>query len=76
MKIVVNGAWRELSESVATQAAHAAPTLEGLLHDLGFADRIVATALNGEFISASARAQTSLRDGVIGVEVLAPMQGG
>ena len=75
MKIAVNGSWHELSERVAPEAARAAPTLEGLLLELGFADRIVATALNGEFVAASTRAQTALRDGDR-VEVVAPMQGG
>jgi sulfur carrier protein len=74
MKIAVNGAWHELP---AVAEARSAPslTLEALLLDLGYADRIVATALNGEFVPAAARREASVYDGDR-VEVLAPMQGG
>jgi len=65
MKILVNGASREV----------AAPTLEAALLELGFRDRIVATALNGEFVAAQRRSGTELSDGDR-VEILAPMQGG
>jgi sulfur carrier protein len=65
MKILVNGAWREL------QAAELAAVLE----ELGYGDSVVSTAVNGEFVPSGARAATSLADGDR-VEVLAPMQGG
>ena len=74
MKIAVNGAWHELPTVAATRVAPSV-TLEALLLDLGYADRIVATALNGEFVPATARRGTSVQDGDR-VEVLAPMQGG
>ena len=65
MKICVNGSW---CESHATDVA-------GVLIELGYGDAVVATALNGEFISTSARHATGLSEGDQ-LEVLAPMQGG
>jgi len=65
MKILVNGAWRE------TRAAQ----LSSVLEELGYADSVVTTALNGEFVAAGARGRTKLSDGDH-LEVLAPMQGG
>lgn len=65
MKILVNGVWRE------TRAAD----LAAALRELGYADSIVATALNGEFVPASSRSGARLADGDR-LEVLAPMQGG
>jgi sulfur carrier protein len=65
MKIIVNGDARNVRE----------PVLDAALQELGFGDSVVATALNGEFISASARSSTSLEDGDR-LEVVAPMQGG
>jgi len=65
MKILVNGAWRELR----------AAQLSGVLEELGYADSVVSTAVNGEFVAAAMRARTALADGDR-VEVLAPMQGG
>ena len=65
MKILVNGAWRD------TTAAEIASVLE----ELGYADGVVSTALNGEFVAAAARARTRLSEGDR-LEVLAPMQGG
>jgi sulfur carrier protein len=65
VKILVNGAWRE------TTAAELAAVLE----ELGYADGVVSTALNGEFVAAAARARTRLSEGDR-LEVLAPMQGG
>ena len=74
MKIAVNGAWHELRTVAAAPGARSL-TLEAVLLDLGYADGIVATALNGEFVPATARRETSVQDGDR-VEVLAPMQGG
>ena len=65
MRIEVNGEAREI----------AAATLAEALAELGWADAKVATALNGAFVPAAARAAQTLRDGDR-VEVLAPMQGG
>ncbi len=65
MKIVVNG---EASQTTAR-------TLAGLLAELGFADAIVATAVNGAMVRAARREATPIADGDR-VEILAPMQGG
>jgi len=65
MRILVNGVWRD------TAASGLAATLE----ELGYGERIVATAVNGEFVSAEARPRTVLAEGDR-LEVLAPMQGG
>lgn len=65
MKIIVNGDARNVS----------GPVLDAVLEELGFGNSVVATALNGEFVSASARRSTSLEEGDR-LEVLAPMQGG
>jgi sulfur carrier protein len=65
MKIIVNGDSRDI----------ASLTLHAALNELGFGDSIVATALNGDFISASVRANVPLAEGDR-VEIVAPMQGG
>jgi sulfur carrier protein len=65
MKILVNGVWHE------TAGRELAATLE----ELGYGARVVATAVNGEFVTLEARARTPLREGDR-LEVLAPMQGG
>ncbi|MDO5647114.1 sulfur carrier protein ThiS [Paracoccus sp. (in: a-proteobacteria)] len=65
MKIDVNGEIRDTS----------AATVADALAEWGWGDARVATALNGEFLPASARADQPLRDGDR-LEVLAPMQGG
>lgn len=90
MRILLNGAWRELSnaelaagESAAGESAGgevgcpglATPTLAAMLQVCGYAHATVATAVNGEFVPARARAHLRLREGDR-VEVLAPMQGG
>lgn len=64
MQLQVNGTAQEVD----------ATTLDGLLGELGYSDR-VATALNEAFVPKSARATTPLKDGDR-VEILAPMQGG
>ena len=63
--ISVNGERRET----------AAPTLDGLLSELGYAGRKIATARNGEFVPAAARASTPLAPGDR-IEIVAPRQGG
>lgn len=65
MRILVNGVWREV----------AARQLAATLEELGFGGRIVATAVNGEFVAADVRCRLELVEGDR-VEVLAPMQGG
>jgi len=65
MKIVLNGEPRDVG----------APTLHEILDELGFGGATIATAVNGSFVPANARAATRLAEGDR-VEVLAPRQGG
>jgi len=65
MKILVNGAWREMN----------ARDLGGALTELGYEHALVATAVNGEFVPSVSRTATALAEGDR-LEVLAPMQGG
>jgi sulfur carrier protein len=65
MRILLNGDWRETSTA----------QLSTMLEELGYAQSIVSTAVNGEFVACEARARTSLSEGDR-LEVLAPMQGG
>jgi len=65
MRILVNGDWRET----------AAGDVAAALHELGYHDAIVATALNGEFVPTATRSSVPVREGDR-LEVLAPMQGG
>jgi sulfur carrier protein len=65
VKILVNGDSREI----------AASNLEAALNELGYRNCIVATAVNGEFVSVGARTAAALSEGDR-LEVLAPMQGG
>jgi sulfur carrier protein len=65
MRILVNGVWRDT----------AASELAATLAELGYAGRIITTAVNGEFVAAEMRSGTVLTDGDR-VEVLAPVQGG
>jgi len=65
MTIIVNGEARELP----------AQTLKDLLEALDLAEAVVATAVNGRFVPAKARAAAALTQGDA-VEILAPMQGG
>jgi sulfur carrier protein len=65
MRILVNGVSRET----------AAPELAAALVELGYGERVVATAVNGEFVAADSRVRTALAEGDR-LEVLAPMQGG
>jgi len=65
MLIVVNG----------EPAGLAAATLGDALIELGYAEAVVATALNGEFVPARKRSATPLSDGDR-IEILAPRQGG
>jgi sulfur carrier protein len=65
MRLVVNG---ELQNVPAVTLAEA-------LQSLDLAEAKVATALNGEFVPARARAVTTLKDGDR-IEIVAPRQGG
>jgi sulfur carrier protein len=65
MKILVNGGWRDTG----------AVDLAAALHEMGYGDAVVATALNGEFVPAGLRPAARLAEGDR-IEVLAPMQGG
>lgn len=65
MKIIVNGQSLEVTATL----------LDAALGELGYGEARVATALNGEFVPAPARASTSLDNGDR-LEILAPMQGG
>ncbi len=65
MKLVVNGAEQDV----------AAETLAAALDALDYAQTLVATALNGEFVPARKRAETVLREGDR-IEIVAPRQGG
>lgn len=65
MTLLLNGTPQEI----------AGRTLAEALAELGYAGRIVATALNGDFVPARKRAETPLSDGDR-VEVVSPMQGG
>ena len=65
MHITVNAKAHEVS----------AETLDAALVELGSISPAIATALNGQFVPASARSVTVLNIGDR-LEVLAPMQGG
>ena len=65
MQITVNGEPREV----------AARNLNEALQALDYADAIVATALNGEFVPARKREAAALHEGDR-IEIVAPRQGG
>ncbi|OXT02514.1 thiamine biosynthesis protein ThiS [Notoacmeibacter marinus] len=65
MKLIVNGQAREAQAS----------DLAALLAEMDYADRLVATALNGEFVPKDERKSAALADGDR-IEILAPMKGG
>ncbi len=67
MRLVVNGENRDV------EAATLAGALAAL--DYGEGEVKVATALNGEFVPARARAATPVKEGDR-IEILAPRQGG
>ena len=64
-RLTVNGEPRDL----------AASTLADALVQLDYADAIVATAVNGEFVPKRKREETALKDGDR-IEIVAPRQGG
>ncbi|MEM6496110.1 MAG: sulfur carrier protein ThiS [Pseudomonadota bacterium] len=63
--LTVNGEARESS----------AANLSELLVELGYGDSKVATAVNGDFVSAAGRAECGLRSDDR-IEIVAPRQGG
>ncbi|MEO1494967.1 MAG: sulfur carrier protein ThiS [Pseudomonadota bacterium] len=65
MKITLNG---EATEIIAT-------TLDAAVDELGYTGKIVATAVNGDFVAREARGETMLVEGDR-LEVVAPLQGG
>jgi sulfur carrier protein len=65
MKLVVNGEPQDVL----------AATLADALQSLDYGEAKVATALNGEFVPARARAATLVKDGDR-IEIVAPRQGG
>lgn len=65
MKLIVNGQPLEAR----------AVTLTALLDELGYENATIATAVNGDFVPASFRAETKVNDNDR-IEILAPMKGG
>lgn len=65
MKLTINGEPRDVDAATVAEALAA----------LGMADARVATALNGNFVAASARGAARLSPGDA-LEIVAPMQGG
>jgi len=65
LRILVNG------ERFTTEAS----SLDELCGALGFADAKIATAVNGSFVAATARARTRLSE-ADEIEIVAPRQGG
>lgn len=65
MKIILNGELHNVK----------AYLLSDLLVELGYADAIIATAVNGNFVAEGERQARQLQDNDR-LEVLAPMQGG
>ena len=65
MQIMLNGERRQIT----------GPTVADVLAEIDLASARVATALNGEFLPAAARAATVLTEGDA-LEVLSSMQGG
>ena len=65
MRLVVNGEPQDVP----------AATLAEAVQSLDFGKAKVATALNGEFVPARARASTPVKDGDR-IEIVAPRQGG
>jgi sulfur carrier protein len=65
MRLVVNGEPQDVP----------AATLAEAVQSLDFGQAKVATALNGEFVPARARAATLVKDGDR-IEIVAPRQGG
>lgn len=65
MRIYLNGNMHEVE----------AENLADVLKALDYGDAVIATAVNGQFVQATARTTFQLTDGDQ-IEVVAPMQGG
>ena len=65
MQIILNG------QTIETQQT----SLDGLLTEQGYTNMSVATAMDDNFVSQTARKDTLLRENCV-IEVVAPMQGG
>jgi sulfur carrier protein len=65
MEIVLNGERCEVAATVLSDA----------LAELGYGSACIATAVNGDFVTAGRRAATTLNAGDA-IEVVAPRQGG
>ena len=65
ISVVVNGSERQVNEG----------TLDTLLELLDFGDAKCATAVNGDFVAASARSQVRLKSGDT-IEIVTARQGG
>lgn len=65
MTIILNG------ETITIQVS----TIADMLREKGYADMLVAVAVNNSFVPKSQHAQTTLSDGDT-VDIVAPMQGG
>jgi sulfur carrier protein len=65
MEVIVNGEPHEIAAANLAEAVVA----------LDYADAVVATALNGEFVPARKREATPVNDGDR-IEIVAPRQGG
>ncbi len=65
MKLIINGEEQQIEAS----------TLSALLSALDYEGDWLATALNGDLVPRTERAQTALNDGDR-IEILAPKQGG
>ncbi|CAN5249275.1 sulfur carrier protein ThiS [soil metagenome] len=65
MTLLLNGQPREVASATLAEA----------MAELGYAGKVVATAVNGDFVAARRREAVRLAEGDR-LEVLAPMQGG
>ena len=65
MRILLNGTPREVVSD----------TLDALLLELGYSERRIATALDGDFVPAAGRVARRLREDCR-IEIVSPMQGG
>ena len=66
MKITLNGQPLELTAPL---------TITETLEQQGYGDKLVAVAVNGEFVPRSAYGESTIQDGD-DIEIVAPMQGG
>lgn len=66
MKIILNGVEKPLKAEIPVMS---------LLDQEGYAEKIVAVAVNGAFVPRSQHAKTTVKNGDK-IEIVAPMQGG